>query len=472
MHLLATKDEALSQQQGEIGRLRQEQAEKAESDAKALAERDAQIAAISNSLAAAEQSLAAIQSSRVMRFATTLKQPPSMQQARDLARLSGAMLLPEGTKRMLRPVLRAESAPTGVAPAFRPYVAKAPTAAAEGAPRILHVIANFMTGGSSRLVTDLYEHLGHRYAQEVLTSCAPNPPHYLNVPIQEIRLGDMPTALGPLLDRFAPNVIHVHYWGECDEPWYREAFRQAEARGITVIENVNTPVAPYRASCVVEYVFVSNYVRKTFGTGLEGTSSVIYPGSDLAMFRPRRGPPPSECIGMVYRLEPDKLDEAAIEPFIYVVRNRPQVQVLIVGSGSLEGGYRSAVKSAGLDSNFTFTGYVAYEKLPVLYARMAVFVAPVWKESFGQVSSFAMNMGIPVAGYDVGALGEILAPRDLLAPPGDTEALGRIILGLLDDPVRSAEIGKEGQRRVQEEFTVQAMVQKYNVLYRRICERD
>ncbi len=33
----------------------------------------------------------------------------------------------------------------------------------------------FMTGGSSRLVVDLFEHLGHRYDQEVITSFIPTP---------------------------------------------------------------------------------------------------------------------------------------------------------------------------------------------------------------------------------------------------------------------------------------------------------
>jgi len=35
--------------------------------------------------------------------------------------------------------------------------------------RVLHVIVNFWTGGSARLVVDLIEHLGHVYEQKVLT---------------------------------------------------------------------------------------------------------------------------------------------------------------------------------------------------------------------------------------------------------------------------------------------------------------
>ena len=131
---------------------------------------------------------------------------------------------------------------------------------------------------------------------------------------------------------------------------------------------------------------------------------------------------------MVYRLERDKLNEKAIEPFIEVVKRPPRTRALVVGGGGLLPEFAEAVSAAGFDHAFEFTGYVSYEELPDLYRRMAVFVAPVWKESFGQVSSFAMNMGVPVCGYDVGAIGEIVDDDALVARAGDAQALARVIV--------------------------------------------
>jgi hypothetical protein len=51
--------------------------------------------------------------------------------------------------------------------------------------------------------------------------------------------------------------------------------------------------------------------------GLAASDEVIYPGIDLRRFSPRPfAAGASDTIGMVYRLESDKLSEAAIEPMI------------------------------------------------------------------------------------------------------------------------------------------------------------
>jgi len=338
---------------------------------------------------------------------------------------------------------------------------------AERGPRVLHVIGNFMTGGSSRLVVDLYEALGHRYVQRVVTQFIPPEPAYIGIPVTEIRERDSHEPMLALIREFKPDLVHVHYWGDCDAPWYATAFSAAKAEGCPVIENVNTPVAPFTSEQVRQYVYVSDYVRTTFGTGNGAAECTIYPGSDFAMFRPPIfGGRPGTRIGMVYRLEPDKLNAEGIEPLIVAALLDPRLRFLVVGGGTFLEEYRARVRAAGVEERFEFTGYVPYESLPAHYRDLAIFVAPVWKESFGQVSSFAMNMGIPVVGYDVGGLGEIVNDPTLLAPPGESATLGRIIVGLSQDRARRRVFGKRNRRRAQELFTVQAMVAAYDRLYR------
>ncbi len=124
---------------------------------------------------------------------------------------------------------------------------------------------------------------------------------------------------------------------------------------------------------------------------------------------------------------------------------------------------------AGIEDRFEFTGYVPYETLPTLYRRMSLFVAPVWKESFGQVSPFAMSMKIPVVGYDVGALAEIVGDSQLLAPAGNAQALARIAAELLDAPQRRRDIGEQQQRRATEHFSLEAMVNAYSTMYAEVA---
>ena len=53
----------------------------------------------------------------------------------------------------------------------------------ESRPRIVHAIANVMTGGSTQLVVDLYERLGHKYEQVVATMFMPERPAYYGLPV-------------------------------------------------------------------------------------------------------------------------------------------------------------------------------------------------------------------------------------------------------------------------------------------------
>ncbi len=382
----------------------------------------------------------------------------------------GAMLLSLCTPAFLRN-LRRRSKPLAVAETLAAgsetdgvYQVKVPLTVASERPRVLHVIANFCTGGSSRLVVDLIERLGTNYEHGIVTSFIPSPPAYAGINISEIREHHNERAFMRLMVDYAPDLVHVHYWGDCDEPWYASAIACANKLGLPVIQNINTPVAPYADSSIVRNVYVSDYVREQFG--LDSTiSRTIYPGSDFTMFSPGHAASAEECVGMVYRLERDKLDESAILPFIAIARRRAQTRILIVGGGSLLEPFRQAVQEAGVGSQFTFTGYVPYVELPKLYEQMTLFVAPVWKESFGQVSPFAMNMGVPVCGYDVGALAEITGTPSTLAPPGDYERLADIAIDLLAAPEKRSQISASQSTRARSHFSVEAMIAAYEKLY-------
>jgi glycosyltransferase involved in cell wall biosynthesis len=354
---------------------------------------------------------------------------------------------------------------------FRPYQAKVPSAPAD-APRVLHVIGNFYPGGAPRLIVDLVEQLGDRFAQAVLTREVWSPPAYVGLNVEArpwLRSSD--EALDAIREA-SPDLIHVHHLGPSfswiglgDWEWYVNIFQALERLDRPVIENVDIPIAPHVSDAVDCYVFVSDYVRERFGYP-NSRSLTIYPGSDIRMFSRDGGiDMPDDCVGMVYRLEGDKLDEHAIDVFIEVVKRRSSTRALIVGGGPLLPRYQAAVAAAGVEDAFTFTGYVAYDDLPEYYRRMGVFVAPVHTESFGHVVPLAMSMGIPVAAYAAGALPEILADLSVLAPPGDAAQLAEIICTLLEDRPRSLALGATNRERAVERFSVDAMADRYATLY-------
>lgn len=333
--------------------------------------------------------------------------------------------------------------------------------------RIVHALGNFLTGGSSRLVVDLIEHLGHLYEQEIITCNKPEPPHYTGVVVHEFNYPeDLFDKIMLYFKQINPDIVHVHYWGESDDEWYKQVFAAAQKSGCKIIENINTPVRPYYSGSINKYVYVSEYLQNRFGQQNE-KSLTIYPGSNYDLFtRPDNYDISDDCIGMVYRLESDKLNESSIDVFIKVAKRRPGTKILIVGGGALLDIYKQSVSTEGVSNNFEFTGYVPYEDLPQYYNRFSIFVAPVWKESFGQVSPFAMHMGIPVVGYDIGALYEIIGDKELLAPPGDSDKLADIIISLLDNKEKMRVTGKRNRQRAKELFSVESMIRSYEGLYK------
>lgn len=345
--------------------------------------------------------------------------------------------------------------------------------------KVLHVIVNFWTGGSARLVVDLIEHLGHLYEQKVFTKDIPKIPAYTGFQMIIDRESEQPGFFINELNNFKPDLVHIHYlghhrdkWGEESWEWYNKIFKVVEKLDYPVIENVNIPTAPYESKNVNYYVYVSNYVKEKFGQHHQ-QNKVIYPGSNFTHFNKLKPDDITDnCIGMVYRLERDKINEESINVFIEVVKKRKDTQVLIVGGGSLFEHYKKNVDEAGLQESFTFTGYVAYEDLPKYYKKMSVFVAPVHRESFGQVTPMAMNMGIPVAGYHTGALPEIIADKSLLVTPGNYKELSEVIIDLLDNREKRMKIGASNQLRAENLYSVTAMIRSYKKIYEEIITQQ
>jgi len=350
-------------------------------------------------------------------------------------------------------------------------------------PRIVHVIGNLRTGGSTRLVVDLFERLGHIYDQEVISLDIPEPLHYDGFPFHDFSEPVTVEELSGFFREKAPHIIHFHYWLD---PWYEKVMEAASGTGAVIIENVNTPFRILRHPAVRHYVFVSRHARDSAAPVPDDTS-IIYPGSDGKRFS-SPGMQPEDTIGMVYRLDKDKLREDSIQPLIKAVKIRPRTRAIIVGGGSLLPFFRRQVAEAEVAGRFLFTGYVPYDELPGWYRKFTVFAAPVWNESFGQVVPFAMAAGIPVAGYNVGALPEILgadggqpAAGHIGAQPhpaikgclaGSERELVDIILRLLEDTDLRHAIGALLRERFNSLFRVEAMIERYDALYRRFLEGE
>jgi glycosyltransferase involved in cell wall biosynthesis len=333
-------------------------------------------------------------------------------------------------------------------------------------PRILHIIPNVWVGGSTQLIVDLHDHLGHRFEMKVITSALPVRGRHQGMDISVVRRSTPQAEVRRLFTSFSPDIVHIHYWGDVDESWYGAFFHTAAELRIPILQNINTPVAPFASVPAAKNVFVSQTILDRFGSA--ASSQVIHPGIDLTRFSPPNisDPDSYDAIGMVYRLERDKLNESSIESFISVVKRRPQTRAIIIGDGSLFAHFHARVEEERLLNRFEFMGYIPYAELPLHYTRFKVFVAPVWQESFGQVVPFAMSMGLAVAGNRIGALPEILGDtRTLGATPDE---LASHILHLLENRDAIDAAGARNRSIACSNFSVKQMAVAYFELYKSI----
>lgn len=158
------------------------------------------------------------------------------------------------------------------------------------------------------------------------------------------------------------------------------------------------------------------------------------------------------------------------EHLIAALPRIPDATLTIVGTGPLRGELLDQARQLGVASRLTLAGDVDDATLSALYRSCRVFVLPsvTSAEAFGVVQLEAMAHGKPVVCTDlptgvpwVNRHGE----TGLVVPPADAVALAEALNALLTDADLCARMGAAGRRRVEAEFTVERMVERYEAVY-------
>lgn len=149
----------------------------------------------------------------------------------------------------------------------------------------------------------------------------------------------------------------------------------------------------------------------------------------------------------------------------------PQARFLIVGAPLFgEHDYERSLHALAEELEVTdcveFLGF--RDDVPAILAEADVVVhASILGEPFGQVIIEGMAAGKPVIATEGGALPEIVVPGEtgLLVPMGDAPAMAEAMAQMLGEPVRAAQMGQAGRRRVQDRFTIARTVHKMEKVY-------
>jgi glycosyltransferase involved in cell wall biosynthesis len=102
-----------------------------------------------------------------------------------------------------------------------------------------------------------------------------------------------------------------------------------------------------------------------------------------------------------------------------------------------------------------------------------VVVCPSQFESYGKVNLEAMACAVPVVSSNQGGPSETVKDGETgyLVAPDDVRNFSQAILALLQDPQKRAHMGQQGREWVQQQFSAEEMVQRYEAIFSRLLSQ-
>lgn len=160
-----------------------------------------------------------------------------------------------------------------------------------------------------------------------------------------------------------------------------------------------------------------------------------------------------------------------IEAMVYVSKGR------LIIAGNDEEGYQKTLEQIaiknGVSNRIKFIGPVYNQDKENLLNSASMLVLPSYSENFGIVVLEAMSYGCPVIVTPEVGLADVVAKYGAgLVCEGEPDILGENINRLLDNPDLGVEMGKIGQRVVQEQFSWVVIARQMERVYQNILNCD
>lgn len=193
----------------------------------------------------------------------------------------------------------------------------------------------------------------------------------------------------------------------------------------------------------------------------------VYNGVDLERFSDPaiKQDPSSPVVMQVGRLSEQKAPLDFVAGAGWVLQKRPDVRFILVGDGPLYEQVQAQIKRAGLEKQVSAVGAQA-NAFRLIQTADILTLTSYWEGSPYSVLE-AMAWGKPVVATAVNGCPELVVDgvTGYLTPRGQPEAWAERVLILLSDPERARQMGEQGRRRLEANFTLAEMVTKISALY-------
>jgi glycosyltransferase involved in cell wall biosynthesis len=386
--------------------------------------------------------------------------------------------------------------------------------------RVLQVLTRKNVGGPARLVQQLEEGLSPEFYVETLAGSVAPGESELTGPREGGRALPMSRAIAPLGDlktlvalhraMFSPgkgvDLVHTHMAKAGSLARLAVAgHRLREGRPVVVhtfhghvlhgyfskgVSRALVTLERALAQMTDALIAVSPEIRDELlelGIGRESQWRVIVPGIELEpflrvppaepevdnSFRVRFGiAPGSPVVGIIARLAPVKDHENLFKAMVGVVRQLPEVHLVVVGGGELDGTLRALAHSLGIAERVKFAGWV--HDVPGALAAMDLVVCSSWAEGTPLSLIEAQAAARPVVATQVGGVTSVVVDgvTGLLVPPKDHTSLARAIIEVLGDRALARELGREGRSHARKQFSSERFLSQTAQLYRELLARS
>jgi glycosyltransferase involved in cell wall biosynthesis len=176
--------------------------------------------------------------------------------------------------------------------------------------------------------------------------------------------------------------------------------------------------------------------------------------------------PDDVVVGRVARFHPHKDLPTFVTAAGVVAKRCPHAVFVLCGSGldRSNPALQAAIDQSGASDRFRCLG--ERDDIDDLHAMFDVACSSSLGEGFPNVVAEAMASGVPVVATDVGDSALIVGGTGRIVPARDPEALAAALVAYVElGPDERRRLGEAARRRIEEHYSVDAMVGRYEVLY-------
>ena len=166
----------------------------------------------------------------------------------------------------------------------------------------------------------------------------------------------------------------------------------------------------------------------------------------------------------------DKKGQADLITAVALLREKwPDLHCFLVGTGENMDSLRRQAEGLGVAQRAVLLGYRT-DAVAIMNAMDMIILPSLGKEGLPLVLLEAALLGKPAICSNIPGNNEVVLDgvTGLLFPPGDAAALAGRIDALLSDCEQRRRMGNAARERAQQEFTIEAMTDRVELLYRRL----